>query len=316
MSRNKNPLELLQALTRFMQIIFEPKQHLLFAALWFLSLQGTFIATLGREEYWRFSWATLFGALTMFLVLFFLRAIDELKDFEYDKVNNPDRPLPSGVVSPRDIAIFCALSAAIVFLLNLPLHGIILAFLLVDMSYGVLLILLEKKIPAMQRSMILNLAITYPVSIALSFYTLLHSLLTQNIAFDSAKLLVILSYVLAFLHFEIMRKTVWPHLALSNERFYSQELGGSRAPILGFSSAALALIVLLSQTRPWAISGMGAYTGWLPCLAIIFAGWGLHRYFKNREKRLNPRPPALLFLITFYLANLIHALTVNYNTLR
>jgi len=174
---------------------------------------------------------------------------------------------------------------------------------------------LEKWLPWMQKSMFFNLLITYPVSIALSFYTLLFTLETQGVDYHPVMLQLIIVYVLAFLHFEIVRKNLWPQMAEAGEKFYSHDIGPVPAALLAFLIGTAAVVIMLSLTQPWSQTGLAAFTGWLPLLALVPAQKSFVRFLRERQQRYNPRKFAVLFLVIFYAANLVHALAANSHTL-
>ncbi|MCP5207265.1 MAG: hypothetical protein H7A01_08705 [Hahellaceae bacterium] len=304
----------------FMDIIYEPKLHFGFAAFWFLSLQGLMVLLAGQSQSavadsgviaWQWQPATLLGVVTLFLIMFFLRAVDEVKDYEYDVRHNPDRPLVSGAVSFADLRSYWLLAFLLIPLLNVAVSVWLALFVVLDMAYGLLLMKLEKWLPWMQKSMFFNLLLTYPVSIALSFYTLLLTLHSHNLAFDPVTLQLILIYILAFLHFEIVRKNLWPSMADPGERFYSHDIGPVPAALLGFSCGLVAVVMMLLLTEPWHQQGLAALTGWLPLLALIPCQKSLVKFLTHKRERYNPRKLAVLFLVIFYATNLLHALAAN-----
>jgi len=298
-------------LLAFMDIIYQPGLHLGFAAFWFLSLQGGFVLLSQAEEAWVLSLSTLLGIVTMFLILFYLRAVDEVKDFEYDKQYNPDRPLVSGVVTFRDVYIYWVLAFLFIPVANWVFEPWLAIFVIIDMLYALLLILLEKWLPLMDKNMFFNLVITYPVSIALSFYTLLLSVSIGNVQFDSNAFLLIMTYILAFLHFEIVRKNLWPVMADPGEKFYSFDVGPLPAAFFGFGCGVFAVVGVVCLYSPWSTEGAGAVSGWLPLLALVPAVSALMLFLRNREERYNPRKFAVLFLVVFYAANFVNAIVTN-----
>src|SRR5262245_29207379 len=60
------------------------------------------------------------GGVSILLFNLMLRIFDELKDYESDKVNFPDRPLVRGVVSHGDLFLAIALSLCTLFALQIP----------------------------------------------------------------------------------------------------------------------------------------------------------------------------------------------------
>ena len=299
-----------QRLSAFAEIIYEPKQHFLFAALWFLSIQGLFVLK-SPADTWHWSLATLISAASFFGVLFVLRAIDEVKDLEYDRQYNPDRPVVAGVVSLGDIRSYVILGTLIIALANTLIAWQLALFVILNVGYGLLLMWLEKVIPLMNRSMFFNLLLTYPVSIALSFYTLVQIHFTQQVEVVLSLLPIIGCYILAFLHFEIIRKSMWEGLADPGEKLYSNEIGCGKALLLGTSCGVLAIIGMVMLNQPWLESGAAAITGWLPLAGLIWIGLSVKLFHNQQAQRFNPRKFSVPFIVTFYALNLVHAIAGN-----
>ena len=302
-------------LNAFMSIIYEPKLHFVFAAFWFLSLQGHIVLQAGEGQPWVFSLATLVGVVTLFLVMFYLRAVDEVKDLDYDSKYNPDRPLVSGAVTMVDIRRYCLSAFLVIPLINLGLGLCLAVFILADMLYGLLLLKLEKWLPLMKRNMMFNLLLTYPVSIALSIYTLLLTDWVLGVQVQAVSFLIILVYILAFLNFEIVRKNLWPEMADEGEKFYSHDLGPLNAAILALMCAITAVSLIIYLNAPWDLRGAAAITACLPLVALYPAIKSFMTFYKQRVIRFEPRKLAVRFIALFYLSNLIHALTANSLTL-
>lgn len=303
-----------QRLNQFSRIIYEPKQHLLFASLWFLSIQGLFVLH-SETHTWRWGLPTLISVFTFFGVLFVLRAIDEVKDLAYDQQYNPDRPLVSGAVSMMDIRSYVIVGTLLMMAVNLVLAWPLALFVMLNIGYGLLLMWLEKAIPLMDRSLFFNLLLTYPVSIALSFYTLLQVQFTHQVHFSPDLLLIIGCYILAFLHFEIIRKSMWQNLTAAGEKLYSAEIGTAAALTLGSLCGVLAIGGMLLINRPWQHSGAAALTGWLPLLGLLFVAFSLRLFLRHRNSRFNPRQFSVPFIVSFYLFNLLHAIAGNQHQL-
>jgi hypothetical protein len=303
-------------LNAFMSIIYEPKLHFAFAALWFLSLQGNMVlqggqGQVGEAQPWIFSIASIVGVVTLFLVMFYLRAVDEVKDLEYDKKYNPERPLVSGAVTMTDIHRYWLLGFLLIPIINLGLSPWLALFIFADMLYGLLLLKLEQWLPLMERSMMFNLLLTYPVSIALSVYTLLLTDWILGVEIQASSILIIISYIMAFLNFEIVRKNLWPAMADEGEQFYSHDLGPIKAALLGLACALGAVTLIIYLNAPWLATGESSITGWLPLLALYPAIKSFMIFYKERTIRYNPRKWAVMFIALFYLTNLLHALTAN-----
>lgn len=308
-----------QKLVAFSSKVYEPKQHLLFASLWFLSIQGMFILHDKMDNHWTWSLSTFISAITFFGMLFVLRAIDEVKDLEYDQQFNPDRPLVSGVVTVRNIERYVVIGSTLLILINVAVSWKLAAFVMLNIGYGLCLVVIEKRVRLMNTSMFFNLLVTYPVSIALSFYALLQSFLVQNTNVSTSHFMIIGCYILAFLHFEIIRKSMLKSLSSHNEKLYSSEIGCTPALLLGSVCGVLAIAGIISINQPWRLNSIESITGWLPLLNLTFIimSW---RLFSNanrtgKQNRFNPRRFSVPFIVCFYLFNLIHSITMNQHQL-
>lgn len=79
----------------------------------------TFLADfLSKSDALTTNW--LIGGLTLLAMTFLLRAYDEIKDYPTDKINFPDRPLVSGVLTHRDLHWIILLTLGFILILNLP----------------------------------------------------------------------------------------------------------------------------------------------------------------------------------------------------
>jgi hypothetical protein len=296
----------LPRLKAFAENVFEPKLHLLFAGFWSLSLLGNLHVVSGVRA-WRWDASAIVLVLSVFGCLFFLRIVDEIKDYEYDVVHNPDRPLVAGLVGRADLFGYLGLLALLLLFVNAVIAVPLALWIALDLSYGLLQLLLEKWSERVRSNLVVNLIAVYPVNVALSVYTLLFFFARTVTPFQSRQAWLIVAYACAFLHFEFARKSAWPHLARSGERLYSQliGLGGSLALSTGFGLAALGLVLWLFA--PWAQSGVAAVTGWLPLLGLAPMTLGVFGIVRSRHRRFAPRPLAVAFLFTFYPTMLIHA---------
>lgn len=300
-------LPLHQRLYHFSRSVYEPKLHLLFAFGWCLSLQATFIAQQSLSNpslNFSWGWEHYSIGLSFFLVLFFLRAVDEIKDFQYDKQFNPDRPLVTGAVSFLDIKFLIAVLIVITASMNLMLSPLMMLAVLTIMMYGLWLVKLEKISKTIESNILLNLMVTFPVSASLNFYCLYFLISQTSLHYQSSQWLIILAYMSAFLHFEFGRKTQWPVTADPGERLYSQVLGASGAAILCFLLGILSVCLMLLATSHLAEQAY-AWMRYLVVLTLIPSLFSVKKFFENKNKRLSPRKYYVYYLVLFYVANLI-----------
>jgi hypothetical protein len=294
-------------LKAFSDNVFEPKLHTAFAGLWSLSLLGN-LHVVSKVTTWRWDAALLVLVPTVFVCLFFLRMVDEIKDYEYDVVHNPKRPLVSGLVTRADVSRYLVLFTALVLGANALLALPLVAWVARDLGYGLLQLPLERWSKAVRERLLVNLAAVYPVNVALSVYTLLFFFQRTGAGFQAVQAWLIVAYACAFLHFEFARKTGWPSLATAGERLYSMEVGMTGALTLSTVMGLAAPAIALALFAPWAKSGAEAVTGWLPLAVLVPMAFGLSAFARNRTRRHAARPLAVAYLFTFYVTMLAHAL--------
>lgn len=294
-----------------MRDAYEPGLHFGFAALWFLGLMAALICIEKAPLTWILSLKTLLGILTLFFVLFILRCVDEIKDFEYDKIFSPDRPLVTGAVSENDIFAFNMLATAIIVLLNLGLSSSLLAIALLDVLYGIYLIWVERFSAKVRDSLYYSLLVTYPVNIMMSVYTLFFFRGEYGVGFSGDQALVIVAFALAFLHYEFSRKNAWPHHAKAGQRLYSEKLTTPGTLLISNLFALGAPLIIILLCKPWTatgpvfIAGLGLLLPYLVTLAGNARFLAIRRLPQQEKKVLMPF--ANLYLVAFYLSIVIFA---------
>jgi hypothetical protein len=292
-------------LRSFARAVYEPKLHIAFAILWSISLESNFFAISDRQ----LAWSSLFDGMVtgfcFFLILFFLRIIDEIKDYEYDKQFKPDRPLVIGIVNFTDAKRFAMLIAGSVIIINLFIDWRLALLALVNMLYGIFLLYLERWSPLVKNSSVVNLIVTFPVSAFLNVYALFLFIWHDGLTYTSNMNWLIVAYICAFLHFDVGRKTIWPHLTEPGEQIYAQEIGGAGSALLALILALAACGIPWLLYRPWEIYGLPAIMGWLLLLPLVASIAGSIKFISTRDKRYNPRIFYVVFLIIYYFAQII-----------
>ena len=241
---------MIRKIWRFCKDTYDPGVHLYFAMNWFFALYGA-VAMNHTSEY-MLSLSPVKVILSMFFILFFLRVVDELKDFNYDKKFNPDRPLVKGFVTRKDLHIYLLSSVILTFILNIQYGLSALFFLLLEFIYGYFLIFLEKKNSIIRNNMMINLFFTYPVNLLISLYVFLIFAIEQRIHFakkiswNRVDTYILISFAACFLYYEFARKIAWPSKAKEGERLYSNILGFNTAIVftIGFGLVAICLLFL------------------------------------------------------------------------
>lgn len=290
---------------------YAPGLHIAFSLAWFFSLREAILTTSATSTVFPIDFISIGGMLTFFLALFFLRAADEIKDYEYDKIYNPERPLVTGDVTPGDLNWYMAGTFFIVILLNLVISARLALIAGLDLAYGRLLINIEKKFPVPANGLFKNLLITFPVNILLSVYVLFMLTYCYNVPVDWKGVSWIVVFSSAFLHFEFTRKTGWPRLAKKDERLYSHVIGGVGSGLLCLFFALFSSLFAIYLFEPFRQNGICFITSLSPLLALIPAIINVGKYFSNRTTRYNMKPKGMIFLTIFYVSVLVHGLTVS-----
>jgi hypothetical protein len=284
--------------------VFPPQVYVTYAVLWELALEGS-AGLLGDDpQGWRPSGATAVRAVSVVLVLFYLRMVDELKDLEYDREHNPDRPLVRGEITHRELTDAMIATVIALLALNSWLSPAALAVLVLDLGYALFLVALERRSARVRAGLLLNLLVTYPVQLLLSVYVYLSAAAENgsDAGWRAVPLLAI--FVCVFMHFEFARKTAWEGSA--GARLYSGALGPVRSARLAAGFAVAALLLTLVLFAPWRTSGSGLIWALLPYLALAFPAAGFVSFLRRRV-RTWPVPLAMGFVVTSYLTLTIQA---------
>lgn len=279
----------------FQQKSYAPVIHLMFSIFWFTALKTAtlLIANKPLSNIW--VWQDMLVVLSMYLTMFHLRIADEIKDYDYDKIHNPDRPLVQRIVSPQDLGSYMIALVVITAGINLYLQAMLGLIILIDFVYGYLLIFVEKRWPKLADNIYINLLITYPVNILLSIYITLYLWKQYHINWHDTYWFSIGGFALAFLFYEFARKTRWPELAKESARIYSRELGGAATAILTLSLGLLAPIVVMI--------GVICSQSFHPLLLLMYVCWipaiySVSQFFRQRNGQ--PIKHGLWYLGLFY----------------
>lgn len=100
----------------FCEIVFPIKFYIFFSIIWFFGMEAFFSLATGSKI--DFTIGDSLSIIIGFLILFFIRVIDEIKDYEFDLKNNPERPLVKGVISRNDIILYGVVTASLIVILN------------------------------------------------------------------------------------------------------------------------------------------------------------------------------------------------------
>ncbi|WP_233609907.1 hypothetical protein [Corallococcus sp. AB049A] len=270
---SRTVMERARATLRFSVQRYPPLFYLLVITLWCVSLDGMF-GVLDGGRGLAFSPDLLHVALSIFGVGYFMRIVDELRDYEYDLVYNPDRGLAKGDVSFGDLYVALGLNAAVLLGTNLAVSWIRAAILLGIMVHALVLWWLEKNWAPYQRSMFLMIGIAIQLHVGHGLYVWVAHAECTGTPLNPQGPLAILAMVFLYLHWEVMRKTAWPGTTKPGEKLYSDEVGSTASAVIAFTVMAGAVGLYLWLTKSW-----------LFLLPLGMAVINLTLFFKNRRPR-------------------------------
>lgn len=267
-------------LSSYLQGSFPPALYLPYALAW--ALGGTAMFALGRRgaSTWRPGWATLATLASFTLLLLVVRAVDDLRDLDYDRVHNPRRPLASGAVAVHDVGVLIAAGAAVVLLLNAP-RGLALASAAAALLYLAVLLAADRLAhwPSGD-ALIVSALISLPVQLLLGGY--LYAALSHDThrSAGSGALLPLAAMLAVFTHLELARKTT--HAPKPGERSYVTVFGVEATARAALAAAAVATVLAVVLARPWE---PGAEAGWLVVLPAALPVRGALRFWRGGAER-------------------------------
>ncbi len=263
----------MKQLILFCKEVYHPGVHLYFSLNWYLALYSGLCLLHGRA--FTLHLTALVAIATLFLILLYLRIIDEIKDFDYDKIHNPDRPLVRGIVTVKELNTYLLLLIIPIIGMNAFYGSKVLGLISFELAYAYLLLPLDR-IRVIRENLILNLFITYPVNVLLSVYILYQGLHAWGETALHGDWTLITAFACAFLYYEFARKITWPYAQTKGQRTYSEALGTKKATAVALLLAISAGLILTTILNTW-----------LPFLLLIPLAQGLHLLGKGKSMALS-----------------------------
>ena len=286
---------------------FPVKIYLILSFLWYPALESSIFLVYQRP--WKPGAVTFTGILILFLFLFFIRSADEIKDYEYDKINNPERPLIQGEISHGDLWLYIALAFCLMAAITAPVSFTAWLVFFLDMLFGLFLMWIEKVSKKVKDGTFLNLFVTYPINVGLSLCFTVWVCENTGIVWDLRMIPAVLIFAAGFLFFEFIRKTTW----VKNEKktLYSNEIGtkGSLflAVLFGFFGTFFAVGTGLASS-PVSPALYGVY--YIPLIALVPVGKALVYCLKFKNKGEKMQTARLGSYGRWYIVALYGALVV------
>ncbi len=249
---------MIHRLSRYVGAAYKPSIMVPYMVLWAVGLTALFASVTGRVTRWHPGSGLLITAVTLVVSMCLMRALDDIRDYDYDRTHNPRRPLPSGMVSQRDLLTMVAAGSAALLALNAA-RGVALIMLAAQMAYTYAVIALDRLAgwPDQER-LGLQLAVNAPIQPLMSLYVYAGFLRAEHLEPATAGFWVVAAVTTAALCLELGRKAT--RKPRPGERTYVTVLGPSGTSLAALAAAAAATAIVLLTLAPWR-PGYG--WGWL-----------------------------------------------------
>jgi hypothetical protein len=215
---------------------------------------------------------------TLFADLLIMRVLDDIRDRDYDRVANPQRPVASGAVAPRDLSALSAVCVAVIVVANLSFHtGMVVVA--GQLLYAAALMAVGQRFPATRGdNLVLNLLVSFPVQLLLYVY-LLAAFTEIRTGTSTAVVggLGILILTLCASQVEFGKKLV--RRPAAGERSYANSLGYRATSLLTIGTGPLA-VALFAIAAP--VSPLSKALVALPAIGV--AGFAI-RYLSRKDNR-------------------------------
>jgi 4-hydroxybenzoate polyprenyltransferase len=273
---------------------FPPAFYLPYALAW--ALGGTAMFALGPHDTaaWRPGWATLATLASFTLLILLVRAVDDLRDLDYDREHNPKRPLASGAATVPDVAVLIGVGALAILALNAP-RGLAWAGAAAALLYMLVLLAGDRLLhwPSGD-ALVVSALISLPVQLLLGGYLYMALLHDTHRHVGRAALLPLVTMLAIFTHLELARKTT--RAPRPGERSYVTVFGVEATARAALAAAGAATTLALLLTRPWT---PGAEAGWLVLLPAALPLRGALRFWRGRAERWPPTDSGFYILAAF-----------------
>lgn len=267
-------------LGRYVAVSYPLKVYLPYMLLWAAGLTVLLACLTDVIAYWwPDPWLVVTG-VTLVVDMLMLRALDDVRDQDYDRRHNPSRPLPSGLVSRRDLLTLVATGTAAVLLLNAG-RPVVLAALAVHLGYAFAVIAAEHCFgwPPGER-VFLHLAVNLPIQVLLSCYVYVGFLTSTGQRPGASGVVAIAAATLAAACLEFGRKAT--RAPRPGEHTYTTVIGARATSALALACALTGAVVALVALRPWAPGGHA--WGWLVLLPPLLPGLCALRFARGATR--------------------------------
>lgn len=251
--------------------------RLLLAAIVFLEIHFIILLNYGVTDF-RIGVQELVGAYTVFAFLLWLRVADDLKDYETDMRLFPDRPLPSGRTTKKDIIIMCVIAQVIAGILNLIFMNNIWFFVILYI-YGFLMSKWFFQRSKIQPSLPLALVTHNPVQMFINIYIISFTVIKYGL--EPVSLITVMTlWTLYFpaLIWEVSRKIKAP----KDENDYT-----TYSKLFGYKKSTQFVMILTIVdivTNMILVFNLNKVTILLFVILVSWMVWKFFSFMKNPEK--------------------------------
>lgn len=218
------------------------------------------------------------GAYTVFAFLMWLRIADDLKDYETDMRLFPDRPLPSGRVTKKDIVIVCIVAQSIAVVLNLIFMNNFV-FFCVLYAYGYLMSKWFFRRKVIQPSLPLALITHNPVQMFVNVYIISFTVTKYGLnAFTLITIMALWTLYFPALIWEVSRKIRAP----KDENDYT-----TYSKLFGYKKSTMFVMILTVVdivTNMILVYNLNKITIILFVLLVSWMVWKFLSFIKDPEK--------------------------------
>ncbi|MGU5952074.1 hypothetical protein [Klebsiella pneumoniae] len=281
---------------KFCDAVFPIRFYILFCFIWFFGMQLSFL-TLNKISY-KWCVSDIYITVSCFLTLLLIRSIDEIKDFHYDKINNPNRPLVKGYITRKELLIYSFICTSGIITSGFFLFSSIYPVTICIYIYTIFIF--DKTIEKLKNPFLI-LMVVFPCSAQIYlFFNDYFIMKYTSLGNTSEKYTTICSpFILSFLSFEILRKT---GVDKSTKGTYQDAIGFWYSFLLGQFLALLSSILLYYYLK----SMIGFLFENILILFGFFAGDSCFSYFN----KISIKFISLTFLFSTYIICIINYLTI------
>lgn len=217
-------------------------------------------------------------AFTVFSFLCWLRIADDFKDYELDCRLFPQRPLPSGRVTKRDLKIFVSILIFITLLLNILFMNNVL-FCLILYTYGTLMALWFFQKHKIQKSLPMALVTHNPVQMIMNIYIISFVVIKYEIpAVSLSNTMAAFTLYFPGLIWEVSRKIRAPKDETEYVT-YSKLFGYRKA--VNFVAFVTLLDIVTNFILVWNLNKISIL---LLALNVLWMMWKFHRFKQDPEQ--------------------------------